>query len=316
MPIQFDKFDQQKIDRLKSHLETMAAKGAPKFYEIFVDGLKAVPKTDEPKEFEGYEDYMTADTNQVKIVIYCSGASPRNDQYVFSMKARNNEEALDMGLNGIAFKAFSQNDLKKLKFQKEQRGAINAEIRELNEEIDGLYKELDEKNEYISKLEDAVEEAKANGNKIGGIHAGEVLAVALDGLLKKNLPKIAAATGMEGLAGLLGDESSSAPAENKTPTETEVTVKKKQSESSPELSEQQKHFLALFSAIKRHFSEAEMDSVIEIIEVLSKDKSKINLIVELLGKEESSEESNTSNPEATETESDTDADTETDKPLI
>lgn len=284
MPIQFDKFDQQKIDRLKSHLESLAGKGAPKFYEIFVDGLKAVPKTDETKEFEGYEDYMTPDTNQIKIVIYCSGASPRNDQYVFSMKAKNNEEALDLGLNGISFSAFSQNDLKKLKFQRDQKAVYNSEIKELNEEIDGLYKELDEKNAYIATMEDAIEKAKANGNKIGGIHAGEVLSVALDGLLKRNLPKIAAAAGMEGLAGLL-EGNNETVSENKSQPETEVTVKKKQSEAKSELSEQEKHFLALFHQIQKHFSEAEMDQLIEIIEFLSKDKAKLELLLDLISEE-------------------------------
>lgn len=289
MPIQFDKFDQQKVDRLKSHLESMAAKGTPKFYEIYVDGLKAVQKTDEPKEFEGYEDYMTADTNQIKIVIYCSGASPRNDQYVFSMKAKNNEEALDLGLNGISFRAFSQNDLKKLKVQRVQQSALNSEIKELNEELDGLYKEIEEKDAYIAKLEEAVENAKANGNKIGGIHAGEVLAVALDGLLKKSLPKIAAATGMDGLAGLL-EEGNATVVESKTP-ETEVTVKKKESTPAAELSEQEKSFIALFREMQKHFSEPEMDQLIEIIEVLSQDKSKINLILELLSDETPDEKS-------------------------
>ncbi|MDP3558098.1 MAG: hypothetical protein Q8T03_12065 [Bacteroidota bacterium] len=291
MPIQFDKFDQQKIDRLKSHLESMAAKSTPKFYEIFVDGLKAVPKTDEPKEFEGYEDYMTPDTNQIKIVIYCSGASPRNDQYVFSMKAKSNEEALDLGLSGISFATFSKNDLKKLQFQREQKAVANAEIKELNEEIDGLYKELNEKSTYIAQLEDAIEIAKANGNKIGGIHAGEVLSIALDGLLKRNLPKIVAATGMEGLAGLL-EENNNTQTETKNQPETEVTVKKKQSEPTQELSEQEKHFLALYRAIQKHFSEEEMDSLIEIIEILSKDKSKIDLILELLSEEVPEEKEN------------------------
>lgn len=292
MPIQFDKFDQQKVDRLKGHLESMATKGTPKFYEIFVDGLKAVQKTDEPKDFEGYEDYMRADTNEIKIVIYCSGASPRNDQYVFAMKAKSNEEALDLGLNGIVMKSFSHNDLKKLKFQRDQKTALNSEVKELNEEIEGLYNELDEKNAYIETLEKAVLEAKANGNKIGGIHAGEVLSVALNGLLKQHAPAIEKLSGMDGLAGLIQQENNSNPVENKTQAEGEVTViKKKQTEAAPELTEQEKSFLALFREIQKHFSPLEMDEVIEIIELLSKDKAKINLILDLLS-EETPEEKN------------------------
>src|SRR5690349_5580090 len=121
MPIQFDFFDQQKVDRLKNHLVAMAAKQNPKFYEIFVDSLTAVPKTDEPNEFEGYEDYMSPDTKEIKIKIYNSGSSPRNDQYVFSLKAKDREEALREGVNGLPAKSYSRNSLYALKEEYEQK---------------------------------------------------------------------------------------------------------------------------------------------------------------------------------------------------
>ena len=89
MPIQFDKFEQSKIDRLKNHLSTLADKNKAKFYEIIVDGLKAVPKTDEISDFDAYEDYITKDTEQIKIVIYNTALSPRNDQYVFILQAKD-----------------------------------------------------------------------------------------------------------------------------------------------------------------------------------------------------------------------------------
>lgn len=284
MPIQFDKFDQQKIDRLKNHLESLATKGAPKYYEIFVDGLKAVPKTNEPNEFDGYENYMSPDTGQIKIVIYCSGASPRNDQYVFSMKAKSNEEALDYGLNGIAVKSFTTNELKELRLQRDQKAAFKAEITQLNSDLDAAYKELDEKEAYIATLEKAVLEAKANGNKIGGIHAGEVLSVALESYMKRNAKNFEKQLGVEGLSGLLGADETR-PIDTTT-QQSEVTLKKKNSDSeSVELSEQDKNFLALFHQIQKHFSQMEMDQVVEIIEALSKDKSKINLILDLLSEE-------------------------------
>lgn len=286
MPIQFDKFDQTKIDRLKSHLESLATKGSPKFYEIFVDGLKAVPKTDEPKEFDGYEDYMTAETNQIKVVIYCSGASPRNDQYVFSMKAKSNEEALDMGLNGIAVRGFTTKELETLRNRRDQKAAYDTEIKELNGEIKDLYKELDEKEAYIAILEKAIENAKANGNKIGGFHAGEILGVALDGLLKKHAHKLEKISGLDGLAGFL---ESGEKSEAKSEPDAEVTIKKKTTSENSELTDQDKNFLSLFREIQKHFSPQEIDQVIEIIEGLSKDKNKIAEVIQVMKLEEPEE---------------------------
>ena len=97
MPITHDNYDQLKIDKLKHYLEDMTAKGHAKPYEIFVDSLKVVPKTEDPKEFDNYEYYMNDDTEKIRIQIYNSNLSPRNDQYCFYVK----QHKQDKGLNGL-----------------------------------------------------------------------------------------------------------------------------------------------------------------------------------------------------------------------
>ena len=83
MAVTNDQYDQLKIDKLRHFLEDMAMKGHARSYEIFVDSLKVVPKTDDPKQFENYEYYMNENTEKVRILIYTSNLSPRNDQYCF-----------------------------------------------------------------------------------------------------------------------------------------------------------------------------------------------------------------------------------------
>lgn len=279
MPIQIDVFSQQKVDRLKNHLEAMAEKGKAKFYEIFVDAMQAVPKTDEPKEFEAYEDYITPDTNTMKILIYSSGASPRNEKYMFSMKAKTQEEALDMSLNGIGFKSYTTKELDQLRVQRERKVNEQIEIHDLKKEIKELNHELDEKEQYIEKLEAGIEKAKANGNKIGGVHIGEIVSVALEGMVRRNTHLIAQVPALEGLAGIINKDNEKPPALNQP--DAEVSFQKK-SEAAPALSEQEKEFLALFKEIQRHFSEAEIGQIIEMLEALSKDKTKISPVLELL----------------------------------
>ncbi len=80
MPVTNDKFDQLKIDKLKHFLEEMSSKGHARPFEIFVDNLKVIPKTEDPKDFDAYEYYMNEDTEKVRILIYNSTATPRNDQ--------------------------------------------------------------------------------------------------------------------------------------------------------------------------------------------------------------------------------------------
>ena len=55
MPVTTEKYDQLKIDKLRHFLEAQAEKGMAKPFEIFVDNLKVVAKTDDPKEFDSYE---------------------------------------------------------------------------------------------------------------------------------------------------------------------------------------------------------------------------------------------------------------------
>src|SRR5689334_312785 len=103
MPVTNDKYDQLKIDKLKHFLVEMAAKGQVRPYEIFVDGLKVVPKTEDPKDFDNFEYYMNEDTEKIRILIYYSMTSPRNDQYCYFIQQHKTEKPLNgVGdLNGI-----------------------------------------------------------------------------------------------------------------------------------------------------------------------------------------------------------------------
>lgn len=289
MPIQFDNFDQQKVDRLKSHLVAMAEKGKAKHYEIFVDALKAVPKTDEPSEFDGYEDYMTADTEQIKICIYNTASSPRNDQYVFLIKARNREEATNLGLNGMPVKTFSRNSVSEWREAQDRKTAEGLEILSLKKENAELRRELAESEEYADTLASAVEAAKANGNKIGGVHWGEVLSVAFEGIVRRNTHIIAQIPAVSGLAGIIEKDNNRTelPQEN-----AEVSFKKKETatHNEPALTTEEKEFVKLFHELQKHFTEDEIGQVMQILDAFSKDKSQLQPVLELVQEGEAEEE--------------------------
>src|SRR5689334_10945369 len=87
-----EKYDLVKIERLKHYLESSQEKGKPKFYEIFVDNLKAVDKTSDPDQFDEYLVYMSEDTRMVKVLIYTSTENcPRNDKFLFIVTSPENE---------------------------------------------------------------------------------------------------------------------------------------------------------------------------------------------------------------------------------
>lgn len=288
MPIQFDNFDQNKIDRLKSHLQTLAEKGKAKFYEIFVDSLKAVPKTDEISDFDAYEDYINVDTEQLKIIIYNSSLSPRNDQYVFIIKAKSREDAQNMGLNGTPLPKYSKNDISEWRAGNAKRTQEEIQIASLKGDIRRLEQENREKDLCIRELENKIYVAQKNGNKIGGIHVGDMLSVALDGLIAKGTFKKIPI--LSGLAGLMQAESNDTLHTPETNTEATFEKLDTNSSQSPALSNEDKHSLELMKNIQGQFNENEFGSVLEILDALNEDKTLIPQVLEFINEEEEGEE--------------------------
>src|SRR5258705_5622595 len=137
MPVTNDNYDQLKIDKLKYFLEDMEAKGHPRPFEIFVDNLKVVPKTDDPKNFDSYEYYMNEDTEKVRILIYNSNLSPRNDQYSFHVQKHKQEKSF----NGLG-------EIDTIVQEKLSARDKEYELNQLKKELEETKQQLDEAEDY------------------------------------------------------------------------------------------------------------------------------------------------------------------------
>jgi hypothetical protein len=277
MPIQFHKFDQQKIDNIKTTLDSFATKGEPRTYEIAVDGIKAVIKTEDPNEFYKYEDYMTENTSEIRIKVY-SGSSPRNDQYSFAMKAKTEKEALDHGLDGFSSKSYSESEVKEMAAQRQKQNAELEELALLRLKVVEQEAKIKENLDLVATMQKIIDKAKENGNKIGGVHLGDLLSMALEGFVKRNAPAIAKATGFEGFAGAFSNEGNTEQSQENN----EASFKKKQSSNETNLSEHEKEFIILFHELEKVFNQDEMLQVISVLQMLSKDKSQLTPVVQLL----------------------------------
>lgn len=296
MPVQFDKFDQQKVDRLKAHLEAQQQRGTPKYYEVYVDNLKAVQKTDDPSEFEGYENFLTESTRQIKIVIYNSGASPRNDQFVYNMQAQTTQQALEMGLDGLP-SLYSKNELAQLKEDRELKLAESNRIKELTNQVGELQSELSQVNEYVSILESGIAEAKANSNKLGGLDLGVAIAEGLNGLIRKNTHLLSRINGLDGVAKLIEADTKlqslpPAPPENAEVSFTKKNVQNDENNTQssvnapPVLDEQEQQFLGLMNILRETLNELEIFQIISIMDVLKDEPKKIPEILASLQNKE------------------------------
>jgi len=270
MPVTSDKFDQLKIDKLKHFLEDMASKGQGKPYEIFVDNLKVVPKTEDPKEFDSYEFYMNEDTEKIRILIYNSNLSPRNDQYCFYVQ-QNKQEKPQNGLG----------DLDGIIQEKLNARDKEYELNRLREELQEAKQQLEEAEEYADKLEQQLEDAKSNKYKLGKLDLVDLGTLVLGRLAEKN-SDLLSKVGLEGL----GNNQKQIPGTE--PTETEASFQKKTDNQN--ISPEQLPYISLLQQLDQAFDKPNLEVVMLILGRFSEEPETLKSVAELLNIQLPSEE--------------------------
>ena len=267
-----ENFDQLKVDKLKHFLEDMANKGQPRPYEIFVDGLKVIPKTEDPKDFDNYDYYMNEDTEKIRILIYNSSLSPRNDQYCFYVQQNKGGKAM----NGLG-------EIDNIIQEKIAARDKEYEMTKLKEELESIKQQLEESEEYAEGLEQQLEQSKTNKFKLGNINFGELASVALEGIVRRNPQLLAKIPGGESLAGII--ELDNAEQEKKQlilPTAEGEASFQKQATASITQTEEQKRYAAFLAQLEQTFNEAQLADVMLIIHKLAEEPAQVEAVKKLL----------------------------------
>ncbi|TCZ68354.1 hypothetical protein [Flaviaesturariibacter aridisoli] len=244
MPVTNDVYDQLKIDKLRHFLEAQAEKGMAKPFEIFVDNLKVVAKTEDPKEFDTYEFYMNEDTEKVRILIYNSNLSPRNDQYCFAVQRNKIDKGGTLGeIDNIIQEKLAARDRE-------------YEMTRLREELQSAKEELEESEEYAEKLEKEIQHLKENKFKLGNVNIAELASVALEGIVRRNPQMLTKLPGGEALAGMVIQDNQDRERQLQQPQapqpEPEVSFQRKE-QSGPEVSEDELRQLAFLRQLTEGF---------------------------------------------------------------
>lgn len=260
MPVSVTPYDPVKIDKLRHLLEDMAGKGMARPYEIFVDNLKVTPKTESVEAFDSYEFYMGEDTEKIRIVIYDSPSSPRNNQYVFTLKA-----APEPALNGLG----NLDGIIQEKLDGQQR---QFELGRLKEELEQTKQSLKESEEYAEMLEGQLEEVKTNRYKLGNLDLVELGGVLLENLAKKN-------SGLLGKIGLAGiDEEYTALPEESAP----VSFKRKNAATTEPEMERYAAYAPFIDSLENTFSPDQLSVLLQVIDKLGKAPDQLPAVVQLL----------------------------------
>jgi hypothetical protein len=282
-----EKYDLVKMERLKHYLETNAERDKPKYYEIFVDNLKAVDKTNDPTCFDDYTMYLNEDSKVIKVLIYSSTeTSPRNDKFIFTIintdEEKRKQEKKQSELNGF-------------EIQTKIDSAITAERERMNtekirEELESKTKQLEEAEEYIDQLTEELQAEREKKYNPKEMQIGNIAAIAIEEVVKRNPAWVKKVPLIGTLSGLIGNEQSVAVDETKNDTtseETNVSFAKKVKE--PEnLNEETKVKLEFLQWMEENFSEEQFNMIIEIVQSFAAKPELLATVYELISPEEES----------------------------
>jgi hypothetical protein len=276
-----ERYDPVRIERIRHFLESNAEKGKSKFYEIFVDNLKAVEKTDDIGCFDEYKMYMDENTQMIKILIYTSTENcPRNDKFIFSVRNPQEEKRQEQ-LNGIDF----QNKIDSAIQQERER----TQLLQLQKELTTTKAELKDAEEYADSLQDKLEQTqlefkqfKEKRISLSEMNTGRLVGFVTNYFIK-TYPSLAHKVPvLSTLSGYLTDDAES-PDQlgdllNTSPESSVSFSKKNEDEDVRENDNEEKYKLAFFKQMEDNFSIEQLKQVCEIIKGLEAQPDQIGVV--------------------------------------
>lgn len=259
------KYDQAKIEKLAEYLRLYHQKGQPIDYEVIIDGLRVVRRTNDPELFSLHEAFITGDTRTLEVLFY-TGASNNNERHMFTLS----DEPKAEGLSGIEIEKHIKDQVsEQVELQKKemQHNAIQEENRELKQEVEDLEKEVERLESENKKLFESQSPLKG--------FFGEVGSSLVESFIRRNPSLMKTIPGGEALSGLIENDSRKREEEDQS-SEASVSFQPK---SDQRLTQDEQSAIAFVEQLKTQFAKSEFENILLILQTLADDKSKIELIM-------------------------------------
>lgn len=267
MAVKKEKYDPSKIDIIKSYLTDQQNDGCPRPFEIFVDELKVVSRTEDVAKFDNYEKYMRPDTVYVLVKLY-HNSSPNNDQYYYYLRE---EATAPDGLSGV----------ERIVNQRLEERDREYQINRLTEDLEKARQDLTEAEEYAEMLEEQIEQLKNDKGYLGKINLGEIAANTLTVLARNNPQWMNRSPLGKALSGLIPPDE---PAPDNGP-DAEAEFKKK-TNSGTAVTEDEKVIIEIVKNLSASMNEDQLRQVALILQKFSNEPQQIQTVAELLSLEQ------------------------------
>lgn len=275
-------YNDVKLAQFKMWLHDMADKNEGKYFEVYVDDVKIVPRTNRVDAIDDHKVYLDDSTETVKVFTYNTENSNRYQQFTFFLEKKKPMETMvhsstsvTQGLSGIELENKINERLNQSLMQERERWQTDL----LKRDYESCKKQLTEAEEYIDELEDQLNKLKGKKLHWGDVNLGDVASVIVEGMVKRNPHWVAKLPGGDALAGLIAKESNGIT--EQLEPETEMVFRKK-SASESELSEEMKAQLGFLKQLEAHFSQEQLDRIMQILQAFAEEPKQIQVVYELL----------------------------------
>lgn len=265
-----DKPDQlyQELERIQHKLDEDSKQGKPSYYDVKVDGITAIERTNNPEKFQLVEDYISILSTQVIDVRFFRGASFRNESVQIFLQGNMAQSQPSVNLEDLQLRMDEKLTQAKREWAYEQ----------LQRDFDKLKGEYDELSEYADKVEDELKIFRDKKLHLGKVNLGELGGILLEGFIRRNPQILSKLPGGEALAGVITeDNEQKLLEEGSVSTEGEASVSRSSNESSED-----DGYLELLRQIQNSFTQSDFLQVMGILDQFIKDPSLIGVVQELM----------------------------------
>jgi len=281
---QTNPYNDVKLSQFKMWLHDMASKGEEKHFEVYVNDVKVVPRTNKIDQIDDHKAYLEDTTETVKVFVYNTENSNRYIQFIFFIEKKKPIEHIEtihapqqpQGLSGIELENRINERLTAALAQERERWQNDL----MKREFETCKKDLADAEEYIEDLEKQLSHYKSKKLHWGDVNLGDVASVIVEGMVKRNPHWVAKLPGGDALAGLIATEATT---ENGTAevVENEVVFKKK-TPAEDGLSEEVKAQLGFLKQLETHFNQEQLDKIMLILQSFVETPKNIETVFELL----------------------------------
>jgi len=250
-----------RIALIKKVLTNRAQKGTPAYYEIRVDKITAVQRTNEIDKFDGYKEFYSEETTQeVSILIY-EGQSRNNTHHLFIRQEKGVQEQ-----QWHPYSKLSPEEVIQERIAHEKRlweyQQVQQENLSLKKEIEKLKSGKEDLKDTIGDLEYKIRSGDRNW--------GNVISFGFEAMVKRNIPLIAKIPGGEGIAEFLQKETQEQQTQyvrpsRKVKAESEVHVEPTETSENSGIAD----------LLTKEFDKEKLKTVSEILVMLAKEPKAI-----------------------------------------